>query len=35
VFLVAVIARNLWLLGRLLRGRDPGAADITKAGSAL
>lgn len=35
VFLVAVIARYLWLLGRLLRGRDPGAADITKAGSAL
>jgi TRAP-type C4-dicarboxylate transport system permease small subunit len=35
VFLVAVIARYLWLLWHLVRGRDPGAADITKASSAL
>jgi C4-dicarboxylate transporter, DctQ subunit len=35
VFLVAVIARYVWLLGQLLRGRDPEAADSTKAGSGL
>jgi len=35
VFLVAVIARYLWLLWQLVRGRDPGAADLTKASSGL
>jgi TRAP-type C4-dicarboxylate transport system permease small subunit len=36
VFLVAVIARYLWLLSRLLRGEDPeAAADVTKVSSGL
>lgn len=35
VFLVAVIARYLWLLSRLLRGKDPGAPDSTQASSGL
>jgi len=35
VFLVAIIARYLWLLTRLLRGRDPEAGDVTKASSGL
>jgi TRAP-type C4-dicarboxylate transport system permease small subunit len=35
VFLVAVIVRYVWLLWQLLRGRDPGAADLTKASSGL
>jgi C4-dicarboxylate transporter, DctQ subunit len=35
VFLVAIIARYLWLLSRLLRGKDPEAADATKASSGL
>lgn len=35
VFLVAVIVRYVWLLWQLVRGRDPGAADITKASSGL
>jgi hypothetical protein len=35
VFMVAVIARYLWLLWQLVRGRDPGAADLTKASSGL
>jgi len=35
VFCVAVIVRYLWLLSRLLRGRDPEAADVTKASSGL
>ena len=35
IFAVAVIVRYLWKLGQLLRGRDPGAADLTKASSAL
>jgi len=35
VFLVAIIARYLWLLWQLLRGRDPGAGDVTKASSGL
>ena len=35
VFLVAVIARYLWLLVRLLRGQDPGVADATQASSGL
>ena len=35
IFLVAIIARYLWLLWQLARGRDPGAADPTKASSAL
>ena len=36
LFAVAVIARYLWKLVALLRGRDPGAdADITKTTSAL
>ena len=35
VFLVAVIVRYLWLLWQLVRGRDPGAADVTKTSSGL
>jgi TRAP-type C4-dicarboxylate transport system permease small subunit len=35
IFLVAVIARYVWLTWQLLRGRDPGAADSTSAGSGL
>ena len=35
IFLVAVIARYLWLLSRLLRGIDPEAADVTKLSSGL
>jgi TRAP-type C4-dicarboxylate transport system permease small subunit len=31
LFLVAIIARYLWLLWRLLRGADPEAGDVTKA----
>jgi TRAP-type C4-dicarboxylate transport system permease small subunit len=35
VFVVAVIVRYLWLLSQLVRGRDPGAPDSTKASSGL
>ena len=35
LFLVAAIARYLWLLSRLLCGKDPGAADSTQASSGL
>ena len=35
VFLVAVIVRYLWLLWQLVRGKDPGAPDPTKASSGL
>jgi C4-dicarboxylate transporter, DctQ subunit len=35
VFLVAILARYFWLLWHLLRGRDPGEADVTKASSGL
>lgn len=35
VFLVAIVARYLWLLSRLLRGIDPEAADVTKLSSGL
>ena len=35
VFLVAIIARYLWLLWQLLRGRDPEAGDVTQASSGL
>ena len=35
IFLVAVIARYLWLLSQLLRGRDPEAPDLTKLSSGL
>ena len=35
LFLVAVIARYLWLLWQLVRGRDPEAADLTKLSSGL
>lgn len=35
LFLVAIIARYLWLLWRLLRGSDPQAGDVTKASSGL
>jgi C4-dicarboxylate transporter, DctQ subunit len=35
IFLVAVIARYVWLLSQLLRGRDPEAADVTKLSSGL
>jgi TRAP-type C4-dicarboxylate transport system permease small subunit len=35
IFAVAVIARHLWKLVFLLRGREPGTIDITKGSSAL
>jgi C4-dicarboxylate transporter, DctQ subunit len=35
VFCIAIIARYLWLLSQLLRGRDPEAADVTKMNSGL
>ena len=35
LFLVAAIARYLWLLSRLLRAKDPGAPDSTQASSGL
>ncbi|HTM59684.1 MAG TPA: TRAP transporter small permease subunit [Burkholderiales bacterium] len=35
LFLVAIIARYVWLLARLLRGRDPEAGDVTKVSSGL
>ena len=35
VFTVAVIARYLWILSRLLRGRDPEEASADKTGSGL
>jgi len=35
IFLVAIIARYLWLLWQLLRGRDPAAVDVTKTVSGL
>src|SRR5438477_8943386 len=35
VFLVAIIVRYVWLLSRLLRGKDPQAADVTKVSSGL
>ena len=35
VFLVAVIVRYLWILSRLLRGKDPEALDVTKVSSGL
>ena len=35
VFCVAVIARYLWLLSQLVRGRDPEAAGAAKPGSGL
>jgi TRAP-type C4-dicarboxylate transport system permease small subunit len=34
-FLIAVIARYVWLLSRLLRGKDPEAIDVTKMSSGL
>ncbi len=35
VFLVAVLVRYVWRLWHLVRGREPGAPDITKASSGL
>ena len=35
IFLVAVIARYLWLLSHLLRGKDPEVLDVTKVSSGL
>ena len=35
IFLVAVIARYLWLLSRLLRGKEAYQPDISKTGSGL
>ena len=35
IFLVAIIVRYVWLLSRLLRGRDPEAGDVTKVSSGL
>jgi C4-dicarboxylate transporter, DctQ subunit len=35
IFLVAIVVRYLWLLSRLLRGKDPEATDITKLSSGL
>ncbi len=35
IFLVAIIARYLWLLRQLLRGKDPEAGDVTHVSSGL
>jgi C4-dicarboxylate transporter, DctQ subunit len=35
IFCVAVIVRYLWLLSRLVRGKDPKAGDLTKVSSGL
>jgi C4-dicarboxylate transporter DctQ subunit len=35
IFLVAILARYVWLLAQLLRGRDPEATDLTKVSSGL
>ena len=35
IFLVAIIARYLWLLWQLVRGRDPEAGDVTRVSSGL
>jgi TRAP-type C4-dicarboxylate transport system permease small subunit len=35
IFAVAVIVRYLWLLSRLLRGREPEEVDLTKSSSGL
>jgi hypothetical protein len=35
VFLVAIIVRYLWLLARLLRGKDPEAPDSVNVSSGL
>jgi hypothetical protein len=35
VFLVAILARYLWRLGYLVRGREPEKADPTQASSGL
>jgi TRAP-type C4-dicarboxylate transport system permease small subunit len=35
IFCVAVMLRYLWLLSRLLRGKDPEAGDLTKVSSGL
>jgi TRAP-type C4-dicarboxylate transport system permease small subunit len=35
VFLVAILVRYVWIVWHLLRGREPEAADATKASSAL
>ena len=35
VFLVAIMARYLWLLGQLLRGRDPAGPESTQVSSGL
>ena len=35
IFLVAVIGRYVWLLSRLLRGKDPEAPDSTQVSSGL
>jgi C4-dicarboxylate transporter, DctQ subunit len=35
IFLVAIIARYLWILGGLMRGKEPAADDPTKASSGL
>ena len=35
IFCVAVMVRYLWLLSRLVRGKDPEAGDLTKVSSGL
>jgi TRAP-type C4-dicarboxylate transport system permease small subunit len=35
IFLVAILVRYLWILSRLVRGREPGQPDATKSSSAL
>jgi C4-dicarboxylate transporter, DctQ subunit len=35
VFLIAILARYLWLLWQLARGRDPLESDVTKTSSGL
>jgi len=35
IFLAAIIVRYVWLLSRLLRGKDPEAGDVTQVSSGL
>ena len=35
IFLVAIIARYLWILGGFMRGKEPAAEDPTKVSSGL
>jgi TRAP-type C4-dicarboxylate transport system permease small subunit len=35
VFIIAIVVRYLWILARLLRGKDPADPDLTKVSSGL